>query len=91
MTIEIKLPSVFARYTNGLKSVSSSAVSVRQALTQLVDEFPELKLKIFTPDNELRHFINVYVNANDVRTLDSQDPDLRDGDSITLIPAIAGG
>jgi len=91
MTIEIKLPSVFARYTNGKKTVSGDASSVKNALLQLVVQFPELKSKIFTPDNELRHFINVYVNANDVRTLDSQDPDLRDGDSITLIPAIAGG
>lgn len=91
MTIEIKLPSVFARYTNGRKSISTNAVSVSQALVQLVDQFPDLKAKLFTPDNELRHFINVYLNANDVRTLDSSDPELRAGDSITLIPAIAGG
>ena len=91
MTIEIKLPSVFARYTNGQKSIITNAISLKQALMQLVDQFPELKPKIFTPDNELRHFINVYVNASDVRTLESKNPDLRHGDAITLIPAIAGG
>lgn len=91
MSVEIRLPGVFARYTKGRKTVSTDAQTLQDALNNLVDEFPELKSRLFTPDQQLRQFINIYLNTRDVRALGEKNPVLRAGDSVTLIPAIAGG
>jgi MoaD family protein len=91
MTIEVKIPTILRTYTDGAKSVTAAGDTLSALLDNLDADHPGLKGRLITDDGGLHRFVNVYVNDEDVRFTGSLDTALKDGDSVTILPAVAGG
>ncbi len=91
MAIEVKIPTILRSYTGGAKSVEASGGTLSALLDNLDADHPGLKGRLITEDGGLHRFVNVYVNDEDVRFTGSLDTALSDGDSVTILPAVAGG
>ncbi|MGH7502278.1 MAG: MoaD/ThiS family protein, partial [Longimicrobiales bacterium] len=89
--ITIRIPAALKQYTGGGQDVSVTASTVGEALTRLVERHPPLRSHLYDERGSLRNFVNTYVNENDARTIGGQDADVQDGDTITIVPSIAGG
>ena len=72
-------------------SVSVQAATVGEALAALTAQFAELKKHLFADDGRLRSFVNVYVNDDDIRYLQKDQTPVREGDTVSIVPSIAGG
>ena len=90
-TVTIHVPTTLRRFTDQNAAISVCADTAGQALRQACLAHPLLRAQIFAPDDSLRRFINVFVNARDIRHLQQEHTPLQDRDAITLLPAIAGG
>jgi molybdopterin converting factor small subunit len=76
----------------GKKSVIElKAASVGEALRSLTTEFADLRKHLYTDDGKIRSFVNVYVNDEDIRYLEKENTPLKDGDTVSIVPSIAGG
>ena len=91
MSVELLVPTILRSYTGGLKVVTGSGDTIADLLTDLDGQFPGLRARLITEDGSLHKFVNVYVNDEDVRFLGALDAKLNDGDSVTVLPAVAGG
>ena len=91
MSVTIEIPTAFRRFTNGAPKVDCSAATVADALNELTSRFPDLGRHVRDDQGQIRQFLNVYLNEEDIRFLQNQQTPLRDGDEISIIPAIAGG
>jgi sulfur-carrier protein len=91
MAIEVKIPTILRTYTSGAKSVTASGSTISGLLDDLDANHPGLKARLITDDGGLHRFVNVYVNDEDVRFTGALDTALKDGDSVTILPAVAGG
>jgi MoaD family protein len=91
MAIEVRIPTILRSYTGGAKSVQGAGDTVADLLTNLDGKYPGLKDRLITADGALHRFVNVYVNDEDVRFLGALDAKINDGDSVTILPAVAGG
>jgi MoaD family protein len=91
MAIEVKIPTILRTYTDGAKSVEASGGTLSALIDDLDAGHPGLKGRLVTDDGGLHRFVNVYVNDEDVRFTGSLDTELKDGDSVTILPAVAGG
>ena len=91
MAIEVKIPTILRTYTDGAKSVTGAGDTLSALLDNLDVDHPGLKGRLITDDGGLHRFVNVYVNDEDVRFTGSLDTVLKDGDSVTILPAVAGG
>jgi MoaD family protein len=91
MSITVRIPTALRGYAGGTAEVEITAPTVGDALTRVVERYPQLKPHLYDERGQLRNFVNAYVNENDVRALDGTSTALRDGDAITLVPSIAGG
>ncbi|MFP5229986.1 MAG: MoaD/ThiS family protein [Acidobacteriota bacterium] len=90
MTIEI--PTPLRVYTGNQSAVTVHADTVSQAITTLLDEFPDFRKHLYTPDGKLRSFVNLYLNDEDIRYLPArEDSPVGTSDTLTIIPSIAGG
>ena len=89
--MKIHIPTPLRTYTGGLETVSISGATVDGVFQQLTVTYPELKPHLFTPEGKLRSFVNVYLNDEDIRYLDSLQTAVKDGDEVSIIPAVAGG
>jgi sulfur-carrier protein len=90
MAIEVRIPTILRSYTGGAKSVEGSGDTLADLIADLESRYPGLKDRLVDASG-LRRFINVYVNDQDVRFLGGLDAPLKDGDSVTVLPAVAGG
>jgi MoaD family protein len=91
MTIEVKIPTILRTYTGGAKSVEAKGDSLSAVIDDLDSNYPGLKGRLITGEGSLHRFVNVYVNDEDVRFTGSLETPLKDGDSVTVLPAVAGG
>jgi molybdopterin synthase sulfur carrier subunit len=91
MPKKIRIPTPLRKLTNGEELVEVSAASVGAAIVELQSRFPGIKERLMDETGEVRRFVNVYVNEEDIRFLQNQQTPLKDGDEISIIPAIAGG
>ena len=91
MAIEVKIPTILRTYTNGEKAVEAKGDTLSALIDDLDASFPGLKGRLITDDGGLHRFVNVYVNDEDVRFTGSLDTSLKDGDAVTVLPAVAGG
>jgi molybdopterin converting factor small subunit len=89
-SVEVRIPTILRPYTGGAKVVSAQGATLRELVADLGKKFTGLDERIME-DGALLKFINVYVNDEDVRFLGGLDLALSDGDSITILPAVAGG
>ncbi|HEY3502958.1 MAG TPA: MoaD/ThiS family protein [Actinocatenispora sp.] len=91
MAIEVRIPTILRSYTSGAKSVEGSGGSLAELLKDLDGRHPGLRGRLVTDEGALHRFVNVYVNDEDVRFTGALDTALSDGDSVTILPAVAGG
>jgi len=91
MAKKVRIPSPLRKLTNNEELVEISAATVGAAIAELQSRFPGIKERLVDENGEIRRFVNVYVNEEDIRFLKNQDTPLKDGDEISIIPAIAGG
>jgi MoaD family protein len=91
MAIEVKIPTILRTYTGGAKTVQASGDTLAGVIDDLDGNHPGLKGRLITDEGGLHRFVNVYVNDEDVRFTGSLQTTLSDGDSVTILPAVAGG
>lgn len=91
MPVDVRLPTVLRSQAGGQASVPVDGNTIGDVLRTLVGEHPGLKGQVLTNDGALHKFVNVYVNDDDVRYLQSLDTPVKDGDEISILPAVAGG
>jgi molybdopterin synthase sulfur carrier subunit len=90
--MKIHIPTPLRAYTKGQETVGVTATTINASFDQLVNEYPDLKNHLFTPEGKLRSFVNVYLNDDDIRYLPSkEETTVKDSDELTIIPSIAGG
>ena len=91
MGVTVKIPGQLRAVTGGeSEAVVDEATTVGEVLDALFDQFGELRDRI-CEDGDLRRFVNVYVQGEDIRFLDGLDTTVEDGDEVTILPAVAGG
>jgi adenylyltransferase/sulfurtransferase len=88
---QIQIQSPLRQYSGKQASVDVPGTTVGEALAGLVSQHPDLKRHLYTDDGKLRAFVNVYVNDEDMRYLQKEATALKDGDTISIVPSIAGG
>ncbi len=91
MSIRVRIPTPLRTATNGAAEVSVAQSSVDLALKELEERYPAIRTRLRDDAGELRRFVNVYVNGEDVRFLDGLGTSLKAGDEVSIIPAVAGG
>ena len=91
MPINVRIPTPLRKLTNEEEVVQVDAKTVTEAFAQLQSRFPGIKERLMDETGEVRRFVNIYVNEEDIRFLQNQQTPLKDGDEISIIPAIAGG
>jgi molybdopterin synthase sulfur carrier subunit len=91
MAITIEIPTAFRRFTEGAPKIDSSALTVAEALNDLTAKYPALSRHVRDEQGQIRQFLNVYLNEEDIRFLDGESSPLKDGDRVLLVPSIAGG
>ena len=87
----VKIPTPLRRLNNEKDEVSTSSTSVQSMITDLESQFPGIKDRLCDENGEIRKFINIYVNEEDIRFLKGPDTEIKDDDTVSIIPAIAGG
>ncbi|MGW7755840.1 MoaD/ThiS family protein [Streptomyces violaceusniger] len=90
MAIEVRIPTILRTYTDGQKAVEGSGTTLAELFTDLETRHAGIQERL-VDGGELRRFVNVYLNDEDVRFLDGISTKLADGDSVTILPAVAGG
>jgi len=90
MAIEVRIPTILRPFTQDQKSVEAAGSSLQEVVNDLEKNYPGISARLLE-DGALRRFINVYINDEDVRFLDGLNSATKDGDSITILPAVAGG
>ena len=91
MAVKVIIPTPLRAYTGRKESVEVQAATVAEALSALTSQYGELKKHLFGEDGRLRSFVNVYVNDEDIRYLQKDQTGLREGDTVSIVPSIAGG
>ena len=90
MAVKIQIPAPLRQHTNGQAVVEVSATTVKQTLDALAGQFPALAERVME-NGQVRRFVNVFVNDEDIRYLEGPDTIVNDGDAVSIIPAVAGG
>ncbi len=91
MGVWIEIPSALKQYVKNQDQVEVDGSSVEEALNSLCTQFTELKPNLFDEKGVVRNFINVYLNDGDIRYADGMKSAVKDGDSIQIVPSVAGG
>ena len=90
MAITVRVPTPLQRLTNGRGEVECSAKNIAELIDALEKDYPGMKERL-SDGGKVRRFINIYVNEEDIRFLNKEETTLKDGDTISIVPAIAGG
>lgn len=89
--IKVRIPTPLRTLTKGQGEVDTTAGTVAEMIEQLNSSHPGIKDRLCDETGELRRFVNIYVNEEDIRFLKGKDTSLKDGDEVSIVPAIAGG
>ena len=90
MAVKVRIPTPLQRLTQGKEEVEGVPGSVMQLVTDLDKRFPGLAERI-SEGGKIRRFVNIYVNEEDIRFLKAEETEVKDGDEVSIVPAIAGG
>ena len=90
MSIEVRIPTILRPYTEDQKAVEAAGATLSALITDLDAQYVGLGERLLE-NGALRRFINIYINDEDVRFLGGLEAPLKDGDSVTILPAVAGG
>lgn len=91
MSVRVRVPTPLRKYTQGADEVNAQGSNVKSLVDDLEIKYPGIKERICDETGKVRRFVNVYVNGDDIRFLQNLDTALKEGDNISIVPAIAGG
>jgi molybdopterin synthase sulfur carrier subunit len=91
MSVRVRVPTPLRKFTNGADEVAAQGPNVRALVDDLEKSYPGIKERICDETGKIRRFVNVYVNGDDIRFLQNLETSLKEGDNISIVPAIAGG
>lgn len=91
MPTQVRIPTPLRKLTNNEEIVEVNAPTVRGAIAELQSRYPGIRERLLDESGAVRRFVNVYLNEEDIRFLQNQETPIKDGDEISIIPAIAGG
>ena len=91
MAAKVRIPTPLRKLTNDEELVEVNGATIGEAINELQTRYPGIKERLLDESGAVRRFVNVYVNEEDIRFLENQQTKLKDGDEISIIPAIAGG
>lgn len=91
MSVEVRVPVALSAYTAGKRELRVEGATVGEALGSLAERHPRLRRHLYAESGQLRDYVNIYLNEEDVRDLAGEATTVAEGDTITVIPSIAGG
>jgi len=91
MAVKVLIPTPLQKFTNNEATVECDAASISGLMDTLESHFPGIKARLCDDQGELRRFVNFYVNSEDIRFLEGKNTELKDGDEVSIVPAVAGG
>ena len=91
MPIKVRVPTPLQKLTQDKMEVEAQGKDIRDLINDLEKRFPGIKERLCDENSKIRRFINIYVNEEDIRFLNMEETPLKDGDQVSIIPAIAGG
>jgi len=91
VAVEVRLPTVLRSQAGGRSIVSVDGSTVGEVIDALIQAHPAMSEQMLNPDGTLHRFVNVYVNDDDVRYLEALDTPVKEGDEVSILPAVAGG
>lgn len=91
MAVKVRIPTPLMKLTNNQSEVAANGGTIAELLSDLESQFNGIKERICEENGTPRRFINIYLNEEDIRFLDGEQTKLKDGDEVSIIPAIAGG
>ena len=91
MTVSVLIPTPLRKFTQEQETVTVPSGTVTTLISELDRQFPGIAARLTDDQGELRRFINIYVNEEDIRFLTGKDTTVKDGDNVSIVPAIAGG
>lgn len=89
--VRVKVPTILRGHVDGAAEVHGEGATLRDLLDDLEHRYPGISARILTEDGRLHRFVNLYVNDEDVRYLGSLETGLQEGDTVSILPAVAGG
>ena len=91
MSVSVRVPTILRPYTQGVSEVSAEGSTLSEVLESLDTSYPGIKGRVLDESGELRRFVNVYVDNDDVRFSEGLQTPIKDGGQVSIIPAVAGG
>ena len=91
MPVTVKIPTVFRKFTDNRSTVDVEGGTIAEIIKQLDAQHPGVSEQLLTESGELHRFVNVYVNDEDARYLEKLDTQVSDGDTVSILPSVAGG
>ena len=91
MPVTIEIPTAFRRFTGGTPKIDCTANDIAGALNELTKRFPSIARHVRDDSGQIRQFLNIYLNEEDIRFLGGESCAVKDGDRVLLVPSIAGG
>ena len=91
MSVTVRIPTPLQEFTQNQDAVELEGGNVKEVLSNLDAQFAGLRDRLYGEDGKLRRFVNIYVNQEDIRFLKGEDTEVKAGDELSIVPAIAGG
>jgi molybdopterin synthase sulfur carrier subunit len=91
MSVKVRIPAPLRKLTENKTEIEANGKTVQELIENLEKKFPGMKDRLCDETGKIRRFINIYVNEQDIRFLENENTKLKDGDEVSIIPAIAGG
>ena len=91
MAVNVLIPTPLRKFTADQETVNASPGTITTLIADLDRQFPGIAARLTDDQGELRRFVNIYINEEDIRFLTGKDTPIKDGDSVSIVPAIAGG
>ncbi len=91
MAVTVLIPTPLQKFTQDKATLNLEASNIQEMIDALEQSCPGIKQRICDDEGKLRRFLNLYVNSEDIRFLDNQSTPLKDGDEVSIVPAVAGG
>ncbi len=91
MAVSVRVPTPLRRFTAGADEVTAAGASIKAVIEDLERRYPGIRERLLDENGDIRRFVNIYLNGDDIRFLDAINSKVKDGDGISIVPAIAGG
>jgi sulfur-carrier protein len=88
---KVRIPTPLRKYTGGADEITASGATISQVVSDMESHYPGIRERLCEADGRVRRFVNIYVNGDDIRFLANLDTAVKDGDEVSIVPAIAGG